>query len=110
MIDEPTTNEQYNYYLSNDLTDSFDISYDIYSFGIVIYQMINEGKLPLDGANNEEMKIYNETGEFPFINSDLYPIIRKCTQTDSKKRYSSFNELNNDLIKSNRPLIAVITP
>lgn len=99
LIDEPTTNEQYNYYLSNDLTDSFDISYDIYSFGIVIYQMINEGKLPLDGANNEEMKIYNETGEFPFINSDLYPIIRKCTQTDSKKRYSSFNELNNDLIK-----------
>ena len=99
LIDEPTTNEQYNYYLSYGLTGSFDISYDIYSFGIVIYQMINKGRLPLDGANNEKIKIYNETGEFPFINSDLYPIIKKCTQTDSKKRYPSFNDLNNDLIK-----------
>ena len=61
--------------------------------------MINKGRLPLDGANNEEIKIYNETGEFPFINSDLYPIIKKCTQNDSKKRYPSFNDLNNDLIK-----------
>lgn len=99
LIDEPTTNEQYNYYLSAEFTSSFDISYDIYSFGIVIYQMINKGRLPLDGANNEEINIFNETGEFPFINSDLYPIIKKCTQTDSKKRYSSFNDLNDDLIK-----------
>lgn len=90
LINDSAINEQY---------DSFDISYDIYSFGIVIYQMINNGNMPLDNVTNKELKICNEPIEIPFINSDLYPIIKKCTQTDSKKRYSSFNDLNDDLIK-----------
>lgn len=90
LIHDSAINEQYY---------SFDVSYDIYSFGIVIYQMINKGNMPLDDVNNNGLKIHSEPVEIPFINSDLYPIIKKCTQTDLKKRYSSFNELNEDLIK-----------
>ena len=89
LIHDSAINEQYY---------SFDVSYDIYSFGIVIYQMINKGNMPLDDVNNNGLKIHSEPVEIPFINSDLYPIIKKCTQTDLKKRYSSFNELNEDLI------------
>lgn len=90
LIHDSAINEQYY---------SFDVSYDIYSFGIVIYQMINKGNMPPDDVTNKGLKIHNEPVEIPFINSDLYPIIKKCTQADSKKRYSSFNELNEDLIK-----------
>lgn len=90
LIHDSAINEQYY---------SFDVSHDIYSFGIIIYQMVNKGNMPLDDVTNKGLKIHNEPVEIPFINSDLYPIIKKCTQTDSKKRYSSFNELNEDLIK-----------
>ena len=90
LIHDSAINEQYY---------SFDVSHDIYSFGIVIYQMVNKGNMPLDDVTNKGLKIHNEPVEIPFINSDLYPIIKKCTQKKKKKRYSSFNELNEDLIK-----------
>lgn len=84
----------------NELKNIFDdVSFDIYSFGIVMYQMINEGKFPAYNENDGELEIYNENSSFPNLNAYLSFLIKKCTVGDSKKRYSSFKELNTDLIK-----------
>lgn len=75
-----------------------NVSSDIYSFGMVMYQMINSGVLPFDGITNFEWENFHKTGEIPKLNSDLFPLVSKCLEKEPQKRYSSFNDLNHDLI------------
>ena len=76
-----------------------NVSSEIYAFGIVLYQMINCGELPFNGWNDIQWEDFHRHGEIPELDSDLYPIIKKCLEKNPHDRYASFNELNQDLIK-----------
>lgn len=96
------SSKEYNgtmYYLAPESWDGIknEIS-EVYSFGIVLYQMINSGKLPFDGWNQLQWEDFHKNSEIPELNSNLYPLIKKCLEKDPKNRYASFNELNQDLI------------
>lgn len=61
--------------------------------------MINNGKLPYNGFSDVQWENFHKNGEIPKCDSSIYPLIKKCLEKDFNKRYSSFNELNKDLIK-----------
>lgn len=82
---------------------------DIYSFGIVLYQMASKGILPFDikPMENEstseyeyymsEMKRLHCNVPIPIIDSPLNAIIQRCCVKNKNNRYQSFNELRGDL-------------
>ena len=75
-----------------------NVQSEIYAFGMVLYQMVNSGTLPFDGLMDCEWENFHKNGKIPKLDSDLYPFIEKCLEKNPKDRYSSFNELNNDLM------------
>lgn len=66
-----------------------DFRSDIYSFGLVLYQLISRGKFPYS----------NLLEEVTPINHPLFPICKKCLEKDYYKRYQQFKELFDDCIK-----------
>lgn len=74
-----------------------DVRSDIYSFGIVLYQMINEGKLPYVGQTREDWYAFHKSIPLPEIRSELFPVIQRCAEKNPKKRYQKFKELRNAL-------------
>jgi len=88
---------------------SCDERSDIYSFGIVLYQMATSGKLPFlptlprDNSEEEsrrfwkEMCILHSKAPLPKVNSLLFPVIQRCLEKESHRRYRSFKELRLDL-------------
>jgi serine/threonine protein kinase len=82
---------------------------DIYSFGIVLYQMASGGKLPFpapppagDGAEAwaavyREMLRLHATVSPAAVGSPLDPVIRRCLEKKPDRRYASFRELRADL-------------
>jgi len=82
---------------------------DIYSFGIVLYQMATGGKLPFlatlpkDNSDEESMRFWREMyvlhgqASIPKLNSPLFSIIQRCLEKEPRRRYQSFKELRLDL-------------
>lgn len=84
--------------------ESFDkinnIQTDIYSLGIIIYQLFNDGKQPFYAKNNffKEWEELHKTKEIPITeNTYMNPIIQKCLDKIPENRYISFKELRMDL-------------
>ena len=74
-----------------------DLRSDIYSFGICLYQMANEGKLPFYYESIEDY-YYAHKGEYPVrLDTEIYPLISRCLQKKPKDRYQTFKELRLDL-------------
>lgn len=73
----------------------YSIQSDIYSYGIVLYQMINGGNLPFEFKSNyaNEWRELHETYELPYFDSIFYPIVKNCLNKNPNERYSSFEEL-----------------
>jgi len=79
---------------------------DIYSFGVVLYQMATGGSLPffpdLPGNISPE-EIYrtwyllHSQKPVPKLDSPLFPIIQACLSKMQSKRYSCFGELRKEL-------------
>ena len=102
-----------NYYVTNGkfcgtaaymAPESFDginnISTDIYSFGVVLFQMINKGNLPFNAESNldKEWEELHKKSQIPFFNHILYNVVMKCLSKNPKDRYQSFKDLKGDLI------------
>ncbi|MBE6512113.1 MAG: tetratricopeptide repeat protein [Methanobrevibacter olleyae] len=76
----------------------YSIQSDIYSFGIIFYQITNKGDLPFYAEYFEDYEILHKTKKPKKLNSDLWPIISKCLEKDSNDRYENFTEIKKDLI------------
>lgn len=76
---------------------SCDERSDIYSFGIVLYQMASGGKLPFSSDNLKYrwavLKHFHCENAVPKLDSPLFPVIQKCLEKESIRRYQSFKEL-----------------
>jgi tetratricopeptide (TPR) repeat protein len=82
---------------------------DIYSFGIVLYQMATGGKLPFlpnlpkNNSEGESRRFWHEIfllhsrAPIPKINSPILPVIQRCLEKEMNRRYCSFRELRKDL-------------
>jgi tetratricopeptide (TPR) repeat protein len=93
---------------------SCDERSDIYSFGIVLYQMISRGSLPFLTASppNDSSEEWNRfwkamhelhlKAPVPRIPSPLFPVIERCLKKARAERYASFRDLRSDL----EPLLA----
>jgi len=70
---------------------------DIYSFGIVLYQMASGGRLPFSTDNPSyrwtALKHFHQETSVPKLNSPLLPIIQRCLEKAQGKRYQTFREL-----------------
>ncbi|WP_042701844.1 serine/threonine-protein kinase [Methanobrevibacter arboriphilus] len=85
--------------------ESFDgianIQSDIYSFGIVMYEMLSNGKFPFDvdltAPESLDWEKIHKNMKICEINSVLFTIIKKCLQKNHNERYSNFEELRKDL-------------
>lgn len=76
----------------------FSVQSDIYSYGLVLYQMINNGNLPFEFKSNyaNEWEKLHETYELPYFDSIFYHIVKKCLNKNPNERYNSFEELRHD--------------
>lgn len=83
-----------------------DIRSDIYSLGIVMYEMIT-GRVPFDGDTTVAVAIQHLQDEManpsvyaPNLPISLEKIIMKCSQKSPERRYQNMGELLGDLRKS----------
>lgn len=81
----------------------YDIRSDIYSFGVMMYEMLT-GKQPIIGSDFAEFVIVHNRGEVlhiksihPILPDELAGMIMKCLEKDPGKRYQSFGALQDDL-------------
>jgi tetratricopeptide (TPR) repeat protein len=74
---------------------------DIYSFGIVLYQMASGGRLPFSPDNPSlrwtALKHFHHEAPVPKLNSPLFPIILRCLEKEPRNRYQTFWELRTDI-------------
>jgi tetratricopeptide (TPR) repeat protein len=82
---------------------------DIYSFGIVLYQMATGGQvpflapLPKDGSEQmmadfwQAMRQLHRESPVPRLDSPLFPIIQRCLEKSPEKRYQTFKEVRSNL-------------
>lgn len=81
-------------------SSNVDFRSDIYSFGIVLYQLISLGSFPysLVGKTTiETLALMHLQEPVVKINHPLAPIAYKCLSRSNNQRYQNFNELLKDL-------------
>jgi serine/threonine protein kinase/Flp pilus assembly protein TadD len=76
-----------------------DLRSDIYSFGIVLYQMASGGTLPFTSDSLEGYHLLHKSAPAPKLRSKLSPIINKCLRKSPDERYADFRSLRADLEK-----------
>lgn len=67
----------------------FTIAADVWSFGVLLWELFNRGKVPYGGWNNQQVIDKVLAGELLGIAEapkDVYSIMLKCWQKDPKQR------------------------
>lgn len=77
---------------------SADHRSDIYSFGVILYQMVALGNYPyklpeVSSKMVDEIVKAHLSEPIIKVNSPFFPIINKCLNKDPNKRYQSYNEM-----------------
>lgn len=74
---------------------------DIYSFGIILYQMATGGRVPfiapVDVDFWQAMQRHHAMSPVPRVASPLFAIIQHCLEKSPKKRYQTFKEVRRNL-------------
>lgn len=90
---------------------------DIYSFGVVLYQMLNSGKAPFnikidqtfsnESSINYFQKFYqlHKYQDVPKLKTVMSYVVEKCLQKKPQDRYQSFGELRNEIESSYREIV-----
>src|SRR5262249_5500425 len=76
-----------------------DVRADIYSFGVMLYQMVT-GKLPFEGRSWLEFEQLHKMQRVPPIENkpiELDGIVRQCLAKDPSNRYGRFDEIRDEL-------------
>jgi eukaryotic-like serine/threonine-protein kinase len=74
---------------------------DVYSFGIVLYRMVSDGRLPFyigiqSGKYESSFQAWYTLhckSPVPQLRSPLFPVIQKCLKKEADERYRTFGEL-----------------
>ncbi|HTY91620.1 MAG TPA: tetratricopeptide repeat protein [Methanocella sp.] len=74
-----------------------DLRSDIYSFGVILYQMAAGGRAPFAADSLEEYRRMHCEEPVPRLYNRLFPIIQKCLKKVPGERYSDFQSLRSDL-------------
>jgi len=74
-----------------------DVRSDIYSFGVVLYQMASGGSLPFAARSVADWRNAHGSAPVPALESVLFSLIRRCLAKDRAARYGGFGELREDL-------------
>ncbi len=74
---------------------------DIYSFGIILYQMLVGGAPPFLAPWNPNfipaMRRMHMSASVPPLRSPLFPVILRCMEKSPENRYQTFNEIREEL-------------
>lgn len=88
--------------------ETVDESSDIYSTGIVLYEMLT-GEVPFDNENSVTIVLRQISESIPSVldkKSDVSPalnaIVQKATQKDKAFRYQTLQEMRRDLLRSRK--------
>lgn len=76
-----------------------DLRSDIYSFGIILYQMASGGKLPFTADSVYGYRKAHKSQPVPKLKSRLFPVIKKCLKKTPEERYEDFRSLRADLAR-----------
>ena len=82
---------------------------DIYSFGIILYQMVSGNRYPYS-INTDSADILTEfyrahtEQTLAVIDSPLMPIITRCMEKDPNRRYPSYDDFLNDIFAISKKL------
>ena len=77
-----------------------EVKSDIYSFGIVLYQLINRGELPFQPRKGDTWRTAHKEYPVPAIpkqGAAVAHVLDKCLQKRRDKRYEDFSGLRKDL-------------
>ncbi len=81
---------------------------DIYSFGILLYQLLNRGQFPYQTAGTED-KLY-QIDASKVEDSCCGGIIQKCLAEDPRKRYKNFEEIDDKIEKYIKQTFPIYIP
>ena len=76
-----------------------DVKADVYSFGVMLFQMIT-GQLPFTGRSVQEFEHKHKTEPPPLLashNAELNRVVQKCLAKNPNNRFSSFDEVRREL-------------
>ena len=74
-----------------------DVQSDIYSFGVVMYQMVNNGNLPFYPKMGHTWEKAHKSYPVPGNDSRLFPLVERCLGKEPKHRPQGFDQLREDL-------------
>jgi serine/threonine protein kinase/Flp pilus assembly protein TadD len=87
-----------------------DLRSDIYSFGIILYQMANGGTPPFMADTLEGYRQAHGEAPVPRLYNRLFRVIGKCLKKSPEKRYRDFHSLRADLERLYRALAGIALP
>ncbi|HLG15924.1 MAG TPA: serine/threonine-protein kinase [Blastocatellia bacterium] len=76
-----------------------DVRADIYSFGVMMYEMLT-GRLPFVGRSKEELKRLHKQEQPPSLRKDwpeMSGIVERCLAKEAKDRYVGFEAVRKEL-------------
>jgi serine/threonine protein kinase/cytochrome c-type biogenesis protein CcmH/NrfG len=87
-----------------------DLRSDIYSFGIILYQMASGGRPPFMADTLEGYRQAHGEAPVPRLYNRLFRVIGKCLKKSPEKRYRDFHSLRADLERLYRALTGIAPP